>query len=68
MAVGVAFKHEGKEKVVRTNSEIILSAGTIGTTKLLLLSGVGPRKHLQDLKVRQGYVVHVEPPHYVTTD
>lgn len=51
VAVGVAFKHEGQEKVVRTNNEIILSAGTIGTTKLLLLSGVGPRKHLQDLKI-----------------
>jgi len=38
-------------KRVSATTEVILSAGTIGTTKLLLLSGVGPRKHLQDMKV-----------------
>lgn len=51
-AVGVAFKHEGKVIEVRANNDVILSAGTIGTAKLLLLSGVGPRNHLQSLKVR----------------
>jgi len=37
--------------MVRANKEVILSAGTIGTAKLLLLSGVGPKNHLQALKV-----------------
>ena len=50
-AVGVVLKHEGKQKMVRANNEIILSAGTVGTAKLLLLSGVGPKNHLQALKV-----------------
>ena len=50
-AVGVVVKHEGKQKMVRANNEIILSAGTVGTAKLLLLSGVGPKNHLQALKV-----------------
>ena len=50
-ASGVVIKHEGQEKVVKTTGEIILAAGTVGTTKLLLLSGVGPKAHLQELKV-----------------
>ena len=51
-AVGVVVKHEGKQKMVRANNEIILSAGTVGTAKLLLLSGVGPKAQLQALKVQ----------------
>lgn len=43
--------HQGEQKVVRINSEVILAAGTVGTTKLLLLSGVGPKAHLDSLKV-----------------
>jgi len=50
-AIGVVYKHEGKQKMVRANKEVILTAGTVGTAKLLLLSGVGPRTHLQVLKV-----------------
>jgi len=45
------MKHEGQEKVVKATGEIILAAGTVGTTKLLLLSGIGPKAHLQELKV-----------------
>jgi len=51
-AIGVLIRREsGEEKVVLANKEIILAGGTVGTTKLLLLSGVGPRAHLQELKV-----------------
>ena len=50
-AVGVEFEYKGKQLKVQANKEIFLTAGTIGTPKLLLLSGVGPRKHLTDLKV-----------------
>lgn len=50
-AVGVSFKHDGKQKVVRVNNEVILSAGTVGSAKLLMLSGVGPKSHLQSLKI-----------------
>jgi len=50
-AAGVVFQHQGQQKVVEATSEVILAAGTVGTTKLLLLSGVGPRQHLQSLKV-----------------
>lgn len=58
-AVGVSFKHDGKQKVVRVNNEVILSAGTVGSAKLLMLSGVGPKSHLQSLKVSVlGKTVH----------
>ena len=53
------LKHAGEEKVVKTTGEIILAAGTVGTTKLLLLSGVGPKAHLQELKVSLGLTNHL---------
>lgn len=50
-ATGVVFKHNEQQKIVKSNKEIILSAGTVGTTKLMLLSGLGPRAHLNALKI-----------------
>lgn len=50
-ATGVVVKYGGEEKVIKATGEIILAAGTVGTTKLLLLSGVGPKAHLQELKI-----------------
>ena len=51
-ASGVLFRNkDGKQQVIRAKKEIILCAGTIGSAKLLMLSGVGPRQHLQSLKV-----------------
>ena len=36
---------------VLAHREIILSAGSIQSPQLLMLSGIGPRQHLQDLGV-----------------
>jgi len=55
-ATGVVLRREGEEKVVKATGEIILAAGTVGTTKLLLQSGVGPKAHLQELKVQYALV------------
>eukprot|EP01104_Vermistella_antarctica_P015489 TRINITY_DN5107_c0_g2_i2.p1 TRINITY_DN5107_c0_g2~~TRINITY_DN5107_c0_g2_i2.p1 ORF type:complete len:673 (+),score=115.99 TRINITY_DN5107_c0_g2_i2:150-2168(+) len=65
-AVGVAYKHalpgtdveQEVTHVVRAAREIILSAGAIGSPQLLLLSGVGPKEHLEEMGVP---VVHDLP-------
>ena len=51
-AVGVAFTFKGKQYMTRVNKEVILSAGAVGTPKILMLSGVGPKAHLNSLQVR----------------
>ncbi|KAL1482335.1 hypothetical protein MTO96_033869, partial [Rhipicephalus appendiculatus] len=52
-AVGVKFMKDGKEKTVKAKREVILSGGTIGSTQLLLLSGVGPKDDLNKLGCAQ---------------
>ncbi|KAJ0800321.1 putative (R)-mandelonitrile lyase [Helianthus annuus] len=53
-AVGVAY-HDSNGKYhivhVRTNGEVILSAGAIGSPQLLLLSGLGPTSNLTSLNI-----------------
>ncbi len=50
-AVGVQFDRDSLSFVVYAKSEIILTAGTISTPHLLMVSGVGPADHLESLKV-----------------
>ncbi|ODM89499.1 Glucose dehydrogenase [FAD, quinone] [Orchesella cincta] len=49
VAVGVSFDRHGVPKTAYASKEVIISAGTVGTPKLLMLSGVGPREHLEEL-------------------
>ncbi|WP_171207954.1 MULTISPECIES: GMC family oxidoreductase [unclassified Ruegeria] len=47
-AVGVVYKDKsGVEHEVRTDGEVLLTAGALVTPKLLMLSGLGPAAHLQ---------------------
>ncbi|XP_050719520.1 glucose dehydrogenase [FAD, quinone]-like [Eriocheir sinensis] len=45
-AVGVQFLYKDQVFEVGAQREVILSAGTIASPKLLMLSGVGPKYHL----------------------
>lgn len=54
-AVGVDYQHDGATRTIRAEREVILTAGAIGSPKLLMLSGIGPAEHLKS--------VGVEPVH-----
>ncbi|KAJ8682944.1 hypothetical protein QAD02_018736 [Eretmocerus hayati] len=50
-AYGIEYIRNGKRRTLQATKEVILSAGTIDSAKLLMLSGIGPRDHLQDLGI-----------------
>ena len=50
-ATGVEVVESGQIKKLEAGSEVIVTAGAIGSPKLLMLSGIGPAKHLRDKDV-----------------
>jgi choline dehydrogenase-like flavoprotein len=50
-AVGVSYLDQGRLVSLRANREVILTAGAVGSPKLLLLSGVGPARALETLGI-----------------
>ncbi len=50
-AYGVEYRRHGKVRTVYATKEVIVSAGAINSPQLLLLSGIGPRKHLNSMGV-----------------
>lgn len=50
-AIGIGYQYAGENYRVQANREIILSAGSIGSPQLLLLSGIGSKVMLDKLGV-----------------
>jgi choline dehydrogenase-like flavoprotein len=46
-ASGVRWRQNGQTRTARCRGEVILAAGSLGSTQLLLLSGIGPAEHLR---------------------
>lgn len=72
---GVNFSYNAtKTFVAKAKKEVVLSAGAIGTPQILMLSGIGPKAHLeqvkipvvQDLPVGQNLEDHVYVPMFFT--
>lgn len=51
VATGVTFIKDNRKESVRANKEVILSAGSIGSPQILMLSGIGPKDHLSSLNI-----------------
>lgn len=50
-AYGVLFSKQGHTQIVKASREVILSAGSIQSPQLLMLSGIGDAEHLKDIGI-----------------
>ncbi|MFJ2645268.1 GMC family oxidoreductase [Streptomyces sp. NPDC087420] len=50
--VGAEYVRDGRARTVRAEREVVLSAGTVGSPQLLMLSGIGPADHLRQIGIQ----------------
>ena len=50
-AIGIIYQQNGVQQTARARKEVILCAGAIQSPQLLMLSGIGPKEHLQELNI-----------------
>ncbi|KAF2901675.1 hypothetical protein ILUMI_04518 [Ignelater luminosus] len=50
-AYGVEFIRNGKKYQATASKEVIISGGTINSPQILMLSGIGPKEHLEELGI-----------------
>ena len=50
-ATGVFVIRDGRKHFIKAAKEVILSAGAINSPQILMLSGIGPEKHLHDMGI-----------------
>jgi choline dehydrogenase-like flavoprotein len=50
-AVAVEVLHKGQLRTLKAQREIVLSAGSFHTPQLLMLSGIGPKQHLNQFSI-----------------
>ncbi|XP_076268813.1 glucose dehydrogenase [FAD, quinone]-like [Rhynchophorus ferrugineus] len=51
IAEGIHFVKNGKNYYATASKEVIVSAGAINSPQVLMLSGIGPRRHLRNLNI-----------------
>lgn len=50
-AVGVEIMEHGRTTLLRADREVLLTAGAIGSPRLMLLSGLGPARELREIGI-----------------
>jgi choline dehydrogenase-like flavoprotein len=50
-AVGVEYRRNGAFEIARAGREVLLSAGSLMSPQLLMLSGIGPADHLREVGI-----------------
>ena len=55
-ATGVHYMHNDEQHEIGAKREVVLSAGAVQSPQLLMLSGIGPKQHLEKHEVKIGIV------------